>query len=104
MNEDIHVAYLGERGLTVFVEGLSDCSGVDTIARFFCKRFRASILDEIEGPDARVVAMRIEDHSIVVSYDDLLGTKVYSHDPCGEHFVLELAESLREFLKDYHEM
>jgi hypothetical protein len=55
---------------------------------------RGRISKRTDGPDARVWDIEMESARIVVSYDDLLGTRVHFEADCSDEIAKEISELL----------
>jgi len=57
-------------------------------------RRRGRISKKTDGPDARVWDIEFGGARVVVSYDDLLGTRVHFDPDCPDETVVEISELL----------
>ena len=78
------------------VLAIESWEGLDAIARFFRKRFRAAYVDDVEGRDTRVIVLRIRGKEVRLVHNELLGNEFYSRDPSAESLILELADAVKE--------
>jgi hypothetical protein len=94
MSPDVRVEPSEEHGIEVHIPAIQSWDGLDTIANFFVEHFDGSILERLDGPDARILHMDVRGESIVLVHDDLLGNRFFAQQSTGEGVVRHLADGL----------
>lgn len=68
------------RGREIFVPAVGGWDGFDQLRVFLIKHYAASVVEQIDGPDARVCRLRIADCDITIEFDDPYGNAIV----CGD--------------------
>ena len=81
--------------LRVHIGGLDSWGSLEEVAKFFVENLSAVITKKTDGVDARSWSLKIKEKSIILVYDDMLGTFFYSENPNDEPLLKELSEALK---------
>jgi hypothetical protein len=85
--------------LRVHIAGFDSWECLEEVAVFFVENLSAVITKKTDGVDARSWSLKIKEKSIILVYDDLLGTFFYSENPNDEPLLNELSEALKNSKK-----
>lgn len=91
----IQIEQIGKRQ-EFHVEDASSWDDFEQICHFFVEHLGARVLSENDGPDARVWEMGINDETVTVVHDDMIGNYFFAEKPEGEPAAKEMAAKLDE--------
>ena len=82
-----------ERGLEVHVHGIPGWEGFDQLTRYLVLHFAATITSSIDGPDARVRQLLIDETTLTLDYEDPYESTIVAADR-ESGILLRIAEDL----------
>ncbi len=80
------------------VHGVPGWEGLDKLVRFLEKHYEASVVDTIDGPDARCCRLQVGGSAVEIQYEDPWGSVLVAVDREAEEIVRRIGEDLRERL------
>ncbi len=80
------------------VHGIPDWEGFDKLVSFLERHYEASVLDTINGPDARRCRLQVGGSTVEVQHEDPWGNVVVAVDREADEIVRRIGEDLRERL------
>lgn len=87
------------RGLEVHVPGVPGWEGFDQLTRYLEKHFSAVVLSTVDGPDARLRRLRVQDLELFLDYEDPFGNTIVAADP-ESALLRAIAEDLTRRLNE----
>lgn len=81
------------------VHDFSSWEEFEEICNFFIGRCGAELLSRVDGPDARVWKIRLNDATIHVVHDDMIGNFFFPEESAGKDVAQDLAAMLREGIR-----
>ena len=85
-----------DNGLVADVVAISSWDGIETIARFLIDHAGAKFVDQLDGPDARILKVRIEGDDLTLVHDDLMGNKLFVEGGGKDERVRSIAKAIQE--------
>lgn len=80
------------------VHAVPDWEGFEKLARFLEKYYGATIVERVDGPDARRWIVAVRGTTIELQHEDPWGNVIVAPDPSSEPVVQEIADDLRSRL------
>ena len=80
------------------VQAVPDWEGFEKLARFLEKYYGATILERVDGPDARRWIIAVRGTTIELQHEDPWGNVIVAPDSSSEAVVQEIADDLRSRL------
>jgi len=76
------------------VHNVPDWDGLEKLARFLEKYYAATILERIDGPDARRWVLRVNDIQVELQHEDPYGNALLAVDAEGDDLVRVIGDDL----------
>lgn len=73
---------------------IPDWDGLEKLAHFLEKHYGATILERVDGPDARCWTARVRGVTIELQHEDPWGNVIVASDAASESTVREIADDL----------
>lgn len=89
--------------LSCEVHGVPDWEGFDKFVRFLEKHYDASVLDTLDGPDARRCILQVGGAVVEVQHEDPWGNVLVAVDKEAEETIRRIGEDLRTRLDSISE-
>jgi hypothetical protein len=68
------------RGRELFVPAVGGWDGFDRLRAFLVKHYAATVLETIDGPDARICRLQLGDCELTIEFDDPYGNAIVCRD------------------------
>ena len=85
----------GER-LEIAVKAVPGWEGFDELISYLIQHYEATVLKELDGPDARRWILKCHDQIIEVHHDDMFGNYLFAPTLESEEVIREIAQDLGE--------
>ncbi|MEZ4436982.1 MAG: hypothetical protein R3F65_31695 [bacterium] len=76
------------------VHAIPDWDGFEKLLRFVQKHYGATVVEQVDGPDARKAVVEVEGHRIEVLHEDDVGNTLVSAEAGADETLRTLAADL----------
>ncbi len=90
MNKPLDI-YREEDRLIVNIDAIPSWDGFDEIIDFLVDEYNAFIVKKIDGPDARIGILKIDNHEFKLGYNDDFGNELIAETKESEEIILKIA-------------
>lgn len=80
------------------VHAIPDWDGFDKLVRFLEKHHGASVVESVDGPDARKAVVEVDGHRVEVLHEDGVGNTVVSAEAGADGTLRAIADDLSKRL------